>query len=214
MWSGKQASKQQNWNCFPWARLASGHRNTVEIPFWGCQRFSMNMESKKSGRNNRNILRHNFTLNEDESPLIEGRWYKSSTTCKTKKERNGEETKAASDYESTARENKSEQKTRQSVLKKMHLHMAEPYQNLLRLIIQMQKLGYSLLALLPQQLLFSSPVGTQLLGQNKCTVCWWIWRESFQSVQIRSGDIDVTTVPSEQLIRVTEGDRPALMKLW
>lgn len=89
--------------------------------------------------------------------------------------------------------------------KMLHLHMAEPYQNLSHLIIQMQKLVLPLLALLPQQLLFSSLVGTQLLGQNKYTVLCWVWRRSFWLVQICSGDIDVTSVPSEQLIQVTAG---------
>lgn len=61
---------------------------------------------QKRGWNNRNSLGHNFKLNEDESPLIYGRWYNSSTTCKTKKETNGEGTKAVNGCESTAGENK------------------------------------------------------------------------------------------------------------
>ena len=171
IWSGKQASKQQNWNWFPWTRLASGHRNTAGIPFWGRQHFSINLESKERGRNNRNILRHNFKLNEEESPLIQGRWYKSSTTCKTKKETSGEETKAVCDKESTAGENKSEQKTRQPVLKNYVFTYGwtipqPPTSDYLNAKISLFTSG-------PQRLLFSSLVGTRSAGGSEERVFSW-----------------------------------------
>lgn len=72
-------------------------------------------------------------------------------------------------------------------------HMAEPYQNPLHCIIQMQKLGFSRLALSPQQLLLFSLVCTVVrtsISEFVLSIGAWLsTHEPSLAAALKTGDV-------------------------